>query len=83
MVNRSVLHKSKLSDFTKWLDKEHISWDWGQAQFEVLRIYKTGKPPLILYKKHEPTAHVSVPEKAMHFVYKFLREAKRNEKRNN
>ena len=49
--NRSELHISKIDEFAAWAEKKGWKREPTKGYYEVLRMRKPGRKPLILYKR--------------------------------
>lgn len=77
MANRNTLHKSRLSEFRAWLQKQGYVVLKPKGTFEVLRWEnRIGKPMPILFDRSDALEHYTSNDAAFPFVKQFLRTKK-------
>ena len=75
MANRYTLAISKLDDFKEWLIKDGWEIKEPKAVCEVFRAEKEGrKNPLMIFKRHRASMHLSVMDRDMGVVGAYLRD---------
>lgn len=85
MRDRALLHKSKLQDFTQWLEDKNYERlrSPAAAAYEVLRWRgRAGRAMPIIFDRDDATEHYTCNGEAAWFVRQWLREleaAKRRE----
>ena len=76
MARRDLLHLSKLTDFSHWLISQGWTIREPKGDYEVLRATKPGYDTLIIWSKMDAKEHLSVPDKWVSTVRKFIKSDK-------
>lgn len=71
MARKNILHRSKLEEFTAWLNAEGFEPVERAANFEVLRWKVKGQPMPIIFDGKSPE-HFSCNDASVQTVYKFI-----------
>lgn len=83
MANRQLLAIHKLEDFTEWLASQGFEIQKPhEISCEVLRA-KKDKRTVVIYKKHEAQKHLSVMDRDVGLVRRYIKEKKRRNKGDN
>ena len=73
MAVRELLHKSKLARFSGWLTDQGWTIQEPKGEYEVLRATKPKQDTLIIWSRMEAKEHLSVPDKWVPTVRKFIK----------
>lgn len=79
MPNRSLLHKSKLSELKDWLTKNHVKWresnnDWQKIQIRARQ--NNGSFGWIPIYDNLGADHLTVPDNLTAIIATFVKENK-------
>lgn len=76
MASRALLHMNKLKDFENWLEKQgYMILPTSKNPYEILRA-KKGKDTVIIYQKGNSKEHLSIMDKDIPLIHKFITESK-------
>lgn len=76
MAIRGLLNKNKLMDFAVWMEREgYTILPTSNNVYEFFRA-KKGKDTVILYEKNDSKEHLTVADKDLFLVKRFLKENK-------
>ena len=73
MAMRSLLHKSKLERFGKWLESRGWTLQEPKGFYEVLRATANGKHTLVVWRRLELIEHYTVSDKWAVLVREFIK----------
>ena len=73
-MSRCLLHRSKLSEFKAWLDKEGIAYRDGKGFYQVLQICKDGTHWNCIYSRLDMPEHFTTDKNLDSLVARFCRE---------
>ena len=74
-MSRNLLHKTKLTDFQKYLDQRLIKWQLGTVDYQVMRVTWKGMVYAIYSRDHMPE-HYTVDRRIDWLVKEFIEYAK-------
>ena len=78
MAVRDSLHKSKLTRFRKWLQRDGWAIQRPKSIYEVLRATKADHDTMVIYVRDDALEHLSVPSKWLSTVRRFISYDKGN-----
>lgn len=73
-MSRCLLHRSKLSEFKAWLDKEGIAYRDGKGFYQVLQICKDGTHWNCIYSRLDMPEHFTTDKHLDSLISRFCRE---------
>lgn len=71
-----MLHQSKLSDFTQWLENRGWTKEELKGEFEVLRMKWNNGPPLLVFRRIDAKEHYTTYGISQDLVKQFIKEWK-------
>lgn len=74
MAKRSLLHRSKLAGFEKWLVAKGYELQKTKSVHEILRANVRTKHPLVIYIKADAIDYLTVMNRDEWIVRKYLEE---------
>ena len=74
MARRNLLHVSKLDVFAAWAATQGYVREDPKGDYEVLRLRRAGKPPVLFYRKLDAVEHVTAQDDGETLVHRWLRQ---------
>jgi hypothetical protein len=77
MAARNILHKSRVTEFTSWLESQGWKIRPGRGTWEIVQVQEPGANSWhVLFKRLNMPEHVTVPQPLVSMVQFFLDSTK-------